>query len=58
MLKGESGVARITLFDCSNFATQIAAEVKNWDIDEIGEWEFPVYCTGTTPGGPYKEGPG
>ena len=28
------------------------------DIDEIGEWEFPVYCTGTTPGGPYKEGPG
>ncbi len=28
------------------------------DIDEIGEWDFPVYCTGTTPGGPYKEGPG
>ncbi|MGF0096155.1 RraA family protein [Peptoniphilus sp. SGI.035] len=28
------------------------------DIDEIGHWDFPVYCTGTTPGGPYKEGPG
>ena len=28
------------------------------DIDEIGRWDFPVYCTGTTPGGPYKEGPG
>ena len=27
-------------------------------IDEIGKWDFPVYCTGTTPGGPYKEGPG
>ena len=24
------------------------------DIDEIGKWDFPVYCTGTTPGGPYK----
>lgn len=28
------------------------------DIDEIGTWDFPVYATGTTPGGPYKEGPG
>lgn len=28
------------------------------DINEIGKWDFPVYCTGTTPGGPYKEGPG
>ncbi|SMP66179.1 RraA family protein [Anoxynatronum buryatiense] len=28
------------------------------DIDEIKNWDFPVYCTGTTPGGPYKEGPG
>lgn len=37
LLNGESGVGRITIFDASNFATQIAAEVKNWDIDEIGE---------------------
>ena len=28
------------------------------DIDEIEKWDFPVYATGTTPGGPYKEGPG
>lgn len=28
------------------------------DIDEIGKMDFPVYATGTTPGGPYKEGPG
>ena len=28
------------------------------DIDEIKNWDFPVYATGTTPGGPYKEGPG
>lgn len=28
------------------------------DIDEIRTWDFPVYATGTTPGGPYKEGPG
>lgn len=28
------------------------------DIAEIGTWDFPVYATGTTPGGPYKEGPG
>lgn len=28
------------------------------DINEIRTWDFPVYCTGTTPGGPYKEGPG
>lgn len=28
------------------------------DINEIKDWDFPVYCTGTTPGGPYKEGPG
>ena len=28
------------------------------DIDEIGQWDFPVYATGTNPGGPYKEGPG
>lgn len=28
------------------------------DIDEIAHWDFPVYATGTNPGGPYKEGPG
>lgn len=28
------------------------------DIDAISEMEIPVYGTGTTPGGPFKEGPG
>jgi len=31
LLAGKSGVARITGFDVSNFACQIAAEVKNFD---------------------------
>jgi 3-oxoacyl-[acyl-carrier-protein] synthase II len=31
LLAGKSGVARITSFDTSNFACQIAAEVKNFD---------------------------
>lgn len=37
ILEGQSGVARITLFDASSFPTQIAAEVKNWSIADIGE---------------------
>lgn len=28
------------------------------DIGSLKDWDFPIYCTGTTPGGPYKEGPG
>ena len=28
------------------------------DVDEIGKMNFPVYATGVTPNGPYKEGPG
>ncbi|MGH9554352.1 MAG: beta-ketoacyl synthase N-terminal-like domain-containing protein, partial [Terriglobales bacterium] len=31
LLAGKSGVARITQFDPSDFACQIAAEVKNFD---------------------------
>ena len=31
LLAGKSGVARITQFDASQFACQIAAEVKNFD---------------------------
>lgn len=43
------------------FYKKIAALVVDGplrDVDEIQDWGFPVYCTGTTPGGPYKEGPG
>jgi len=28
------------------------------DIDIISQFEMPIYATGTTPGGPYKMGPG
>ena len=28
------------------------------DVGELGEWDFPIYCTGTTPNGPFKDGPG
>ena len=31
LLAGKSGVGRVTAFDVSNYACQIAAEVKNFD---------------------------
>ena len=31
LLAGKSGIARITHFDCSDFSSQIAGEVKNFD---------------------------
>ena len=34
MVKGVSGAAPITLFDATNFKTQFACEVKNWNPDE------------------------
>ncbi|MDR2762013.1 MAG: beta-ketoacyl-[acyl-carrier-protein] synthase family protein [Planctomycetaceae bacterium] len=44
LLTGTSGVSKITLFDASNFPTQIAAEVKDFDMSVIGEnpadWEL------------------
>lgn len=35
--QGQSGVGYTTIFDASNFPTKIAAEVKNWDVSQIGE---------------------
>jgi len=37
ILTGQSGVGRITLFDAQSFPTQIAAEVKDFDMSVIGE---------------------
>jgi 3-oxoacyl-[acyl-carrier-protein] synthase II len=37
LLAGESGVDYMTLFDASKFPTRIAAEVKDWDISQVGE---------------------
>lgn len=43
LLNGESAVDYITRFDTTSFPTKIAAEVKNWDLSEVGEdpkrWE-------------------
>ncbi|MCH8045600.1 MAG: beta-ketoacyl-ACP synthase II [Planctomycetes bacterium] len=35
--RGESGVGRTTLFDARNFPTKISAEVRDWDISQVGE---------------------
>ena len=43
------------------YTKKVAALVIDGPIRDIGslsKWDFPIYCTGTTPGGPYKEGPG
>lgn len=37
LLNGESGVGYTTLFDASNFPTKISAEVRNWDLSDVGE---------------------
>ena len=42
--EGKSGVAKTTVFDASRFPTKISAEIKNWDITDMGEdanvWKF------------------
>ena len=44
LLRGESGVGLTTRFDAANFPTRIAAEVRNYQISDIGEdperWKY------------------
>jgi 3-oxoacyl-[acyl-carrier-protein] synthase II len=44
LLNGESGVGYTTLFDASNFPTKISAEVRDWDVSDVGEdpaqWKY------------------
>src|SRR5687767_12607536 len=35
--EGRSGVGYTTIFDASRFPTKISAEVKDWDVSQIGE---------------------
>lgn len=28
------------------------------DFEELSQWDLPIYCNGTTPNGPFKNGPG
>ena len=44
LMNSESAVGYTTVFDASNFPTKISAEVRNWDITNIGEdperWKY------------------
>ncbi|MBN2473390.1 MAG: beta-ketoacyl-[acyl-carrier-protein] synthase family protein [Pirellulales bacterium] len=37
LTEGRSGIGPITLFDASDLPIRIAAEVRNWDLSDVGE---------------------
>ena len=37
LVEGKSGVGKTTIFDATSFPTQIAAEVHDWSIADVGE---------------------
>ena len=47
MVKGVSGAAPITLFDATNFKTQFACEVKNWNPTSGSTARTPARWTAT-----------
>lgn len=44
------------LFDYKKIAA-LVVDGPIRDLDEVGKWDYHIYATGTTPAGPYKEGP-
>ena len=46
LLNGDSGIGYTTLFDASNFPTKISAEVRDWDLSDVGEDPEEWKCQG------------
>lgn len=49
------------MFNYLRFTKKIAGIVLDGplrDYDAVKKMDFPIYATGSTPGGPYKDGPG
>jgi 3-oxoacyl-[acyl-carrier-protein] synthase-1/3-oxoacyl-[acyl-carrier-protein] synthase II len=44
LVDGKSGIARIASFDPSGFPTRIAAEVKGFDVDAVGDRKLLKYA--------------
>ena len=58
LLAGESGVGYTSLFDASNFPTKISAEVRDWDLSDVGldpeDWKHQGRHTHFAVGAGYK----
>ena len=52
------GEIMMTFLRCTKKVAGIVIDGPIRDIAELGQWDFPIYCTGTTPNGPFKDGPG
>ena len=56
--EGKSGVGYTTIFDASKFPTKISAEIKNFDITQIGQdpeqWKFRGRHTGFAAGAAHQ----